>query len=86
MLGGACAAALGLDRVLIACLVDNVASARTIERNGGVLEGIRDGEHGQVLSATGSLWTGDLDRPREGRRSGHCLQSPRIPSAGLWRC
>lgn len=34
--------ALGLDRVLIPCLTDNVASARTIERNGGVLEGIRD--------------------------------------------
>ncbi|GIF66769.1 GNAT family N-acetyltransferase [Asanoa ishikariensis] len=33
---------LGLDRVLIPCLEDNIASARTIERNGGVLEGIRD--------------------------------------------
>ncbi|SNT30579.1 Acetyltransferase (GNAT) domain-containing protein [Asanoa hainanensis] len=33
---------LGLDRVLIPCLADNVASARTIERNGGVLEGIRE--------------------------------------------
>jgi predicted acetyltransferase len=33
---------LGLDRVLIPCLADNAASARTIERNGGVLEGIRD--------------------------------------------
>ncbi|MGY0234290.1 GNAT family N-acetyltransferase [Longispora urticae] len=32
---------LGLDRVLIPCLADNLASARTIERNGGVLEGIR---------------------------------------------
>jgi predicted acetyltransferase len=41
-------AALGLDRVLIPCLADNVASARTIERNGGVLEGIRDTEHGPV--------------------------------------
>jgi len=36
---------LGLDRVLIPCLADNVASARTIERNGGVLEGIRDYEN-----------------------------------------
>ncbi len=34
-------ATLGLDRVLIPCLADNVASARTIERSGGVLEGIR---------------------------------------------
>ena len=40
--------ALGLDRVLIPCLADNLASARTIERNGGVLEGIRDTDHGPV--------------------------------------
>ncbi|MBO4209264.1 GNAT family N-acetyltransferase [Micromonospora echinofusca] len=40
--------ALGLDRVLIPCLADNIASARTIERNGGVLEGIRDTENGPV--------------------------------------
>jgi predicted acetyltransferase len=39
-------AALGLDRVLLVCAVDNVASARTIERNGGVFEGIRDAPHG----------------------------------------
>jgi predicted acetyltransferase len=38
---------LGLDRVLMICAVDNVASARTIERCGGVLEGIRDTELGQ---------------------------------------
>jgi predicted acetyltransferase len=41
-------AALAADRVLICCLAENVASARTIERNGGVLEGIRDAEHGGV--------------------------------------
>ena len=41
-------AALGLDRVLIPCLADNVASVRTIEGKGGVLEGIRDTEHGPV--------------------------------------
>jgi predicted acetyltransferase len=41
-------AVLGLDRVLIPCLADNIASARTIERNGGALEGIRDSEHGPV--------------------------------------
>ena len=39
---------LGLDRVLIPCLADNIASARTIEHNGGVLEGIRDTDHGPV--------------------------------------
>jgi predicted acetyltransferase len=42
------ARALGWERVLIPCLADNVASARTIERNGGVLEGIRDGRQGPV--------------------------------------
>lgn len=41
-------AALRLDRVLIPCLADNVASARTIERNGGVLKTIRDFEHFSV--------------------------------------
>jgi predicted acetyltransferase len=39
---------LGLDRVLIPCLADNVASARTIERSGGILEGIREFEHFSV--------------------------------------
>jgi len=33
---------LGIDRVLVACDDDNVASARTIEMNGGVLEDVRD--------------------------------------------
>jgi predicted acetyltransferase len=32
---------LGLDRVLITCLVTNVASARTIEGAGGVFEDVR---------------------------------------------
>jgi predicted acetyltransferase len=41
-------AALDVDRVLVLCLADNAASARTIERNGGLLEGIRDTEHGPV--------------------------------------
>lgn len=40
------ARALGLDRLLIVCAEDNVASAATIEHNGGVLEGIRDTELG----------------------------------------
>jgi predicted acetyltransferase len=37
---------LGLDRVLIVCAPDNIASARTIERHGGVLEDVRDTELG----------------------------------------
>ena len=40
------ARALGLDRVLVICEADNVASARTIERHGGVLEDVRDTELG----------------------------------------
>jgi predicted acetyltransferase len=40
------ARALGLDRLLVVCEVDNVASAKTIERCGGVFEGIRDTGHG----------------------------------------
>lgn len=38
--------ALGLDRVLITCDDDNVASARTIEANGGVLEDVRSVDGG----------------------------------------
>jgi predicted acetyltransferase len=32
----------GMDRVLVTCDDDNVASAKTIERNGGVLEDVRE--------------------------------------------
>ncbi|MGK5674316.1 GNAT family N-acetyltransferase [Micromonospora sp. URMC 106] len=42
------ARALGLARVLVTCEVDNVASARTIEHHGGVLEDVRDTELGAV--------------------------------------
>jgi predicted acetyltransferase len=38
---------LDLDRVLVTCSDDNIASARTIERNGGVLEDIRKTEVGR---------------------------------------
>jgi hypothetical protein len=37
---------LGLDRVLAVCAVDNVASVKTIERCGGVFEGIRETKFG----------------------------------------
>lgn len=40
------ARARGLDRVLITCKDSNLASARTIERNGGVLEDVRETEIG----------------------------------------
>ena len=42
------ARALGLDRVLITCADGNVASARVIERSGGVLEDVRNAESGRV--------------------------------------
>ena len=38
---------LGLDRVLMVCAVDNLASARTIEHCGGILDEVRDTELGR---------------------------------------
>lgn len=38
------AAELGIDRALVTCDEDNVASARTIQRNGGVYEDTRNGK------------------------------------------
>ncbi|WP_155369082.1 GNAT family N-acetyltransferase [Catellatospora vulcania] len=42
----------GIDRVLITCDDANAASARTIERNGGVLEDVRD----TTLGRTRRYW------------------------------
>lgn len=42
------ARALGMDRVLVVCATDNVGSAKTIERVGGVFAEIRDTKHGPV--------------------------------------
>jgi predicted acetyltransferase len=42
------ARALGLDRVLVTCENGNIASARTIENCGGVLEDVRDTELGRT--------------------------------------
>jgi len=39
---------LGLHRVLLSCKVDNVASARIIEGQGGKLEDVRDTERGTL--------------------------------------
>jgi len=39
---------LGLDRVMLTCVDDNVASARVIEGNGGVLADVRDTAHGRT--------------------------------------
>ena len=40
------ARAKGLDRVLVTCHDDNLASARTIERSGGILENVAETEYG----------------------------------------
>lgn len=40
---------LGMDRVLVVCAADNIASAKTIEHNGGALEEIRHYQQGSVL-------------------------------------
>ena len=42
------ARARGMERVLVVCATGNVASARSIERAGGVFEEIRDTDHGPV--------------------------------------
>jgi predicted acetyltransferase len=39
---------LGLDRVMIVCAADNIASAKTIEHHGGVLEDVLDTEWGRA--------------------------------------
>lgn len=44
---------LGLDRVLIVCEAANTASARTIERNGGVLEGVEEAGPGGAVRRYG---------------------------------
>jgi predicted acetyltransferase len=42
-------AALDIDEVLVPCLDDNIASARTIESQGGILEGRRELDDGTLL-------------------------------------
>jgi predicted acetyltransferase len=39
---------LGLEKLLVTCSDDNLASARTIEKTGGVLEDVRDTELGRT--------------------------------------
>ena len=52
---------LGLDRVLIVCEVGNIASVKTIEHHGGVLDEVRETELGTVRHYWISL------APRAGR-------------------
>jgi predicted acetyltransferase len=49
-------AELGLDRVLLTCDEDNRASARTIERNGGVYEDTRNGKRRYWIATGLSGW------------------------------
>lgn len=42
------ARSLGLTRLLVTCQDNNLGSARTIENNGGVLEGVRDTDLGRT--------------------------------------
>jgi predicted acetyltransferase len=42
------ARAVGLDRALVVCAVSNLASAKTIERCGGVFESITDSKFGPI--------------------------------------
>jgi predicted acetyltransferase len=44
---------LGLDRALVTCDDDNLASARTIERNGGVYEDTRNGKRRYWIAVSG---------------------------------
>ena len=53
------ARAVGLDRALLVCAVDNRASAKTIERCGGVLESVGDSKFGRVRR----YWIDLLPRP-----------------------
>ncbi len=50
------ARALGLDRVLIICEVDRIASVKTITNHGGVLEDVRDTELGAVRRDWIKIW------------------------------
>ncbi|MET3808161.1 putative acetyltransferase [Nakamurella sp. UYEF19] len=42
------AAEAGMNEVSLVCEVDNTASIKTIENNGGALEGVRETENGSV--------------------------------------
>ncbi|MFZ5849483.1 MAG: GNAT family N-acetyltransferase [Actinomycetota bacterium] len=63
------ARALGLDRVLVTCDDDNVASARTIESNGGVLEDVREVEGGPKRRYWVDLATAPWSDPSPSRGS-----------------
>jgi len=53
---------LGLARVLVTCDEDNVASIRTIEKNGGTLEGVVSGPEGSAPKRRYWIDTGARER------------------------
>jgi predicted acetyltransferase len=53
---------LGLDRVLVTCDTDNLASARTIEACGGELEDVRAGKRRYWLAVTPSAGSASAGR------------------------
>ena len=60
------AAELGIERALVTCDDDNVPSARTIERNGGVFEDTRNGKRRYWIE-TGARTSPRRRRARGGR-------------------
>jgi predicted acetyltransferase len=59
---------LGMDRVLIVCAADNIASAKTIERRGGVLERIVDTRLGPARRYWVDIGARDRGAARHGRQ------------------
>ena len=65
------AAELGLGRVLLTCDADNVASARTIESNGGVYEDTRNGKRRYWIRTREPRGSSELSASgRDGRTEG----------------
>jgi predicted acetyltransferase len=58
------ARAVGLDRALVVCAVDNLASAKTIERCGGVFESIQATRFGPVRRYWIDLGVSTSEAPR----------------------
>lgn len=57
---------LGLQKVLITCDKNNIGSARTIQKNGGVLENETAGRNGKIIQR---YWIDIPDSAREGKES-----------------
>lgn len=69
---------LGLDRVLLTCEVDNIASVRTIAHHGGVLEGVRETEFGPLRRYWITTWC-DAPAGRAGAGTADAGTHGRLP-------